>query len=381
MPKIKFVQKKYPSDDISMAIESSNIRFDSIDGLRGIVCLGVVVLHCYTLAGGYPVPLHLNYLIEYGYVGVDVFFTLSGFCLAYPIFKKGIDNFSWKQYIWNRARRILPPYWVVLVISLILSQVAIRYNLQSLRPDAVLTWKPSLYDIVKNFSLFQSNDYIISSWTLPIEWRWYLILPLFVFLSKLSIYVPILLSIVVSVIASHFLENPSVNPRLVTTISTLPIYLPTFLIGIWIAYISQNKKLSILEQFFQKYSLWLLIFSIVLALLENPKWNLASSRVIAWTPVCFFLVMSALYNRRFKSVLEWRPLVEVGIFSCSLYLTHEILIKFLYLMSSQLRIPESLQWIFHLFLTFPLALLVGYLFFVSVEYPLLKLARKIKIPA
>jgi peptidoglycan/LPS O-acetylase OafA/YrhL len=374
MSRVSLEQKK----KLEIHPNSTTARFDAIDGLRGIACLGVVILHCYTLAGKYPVPFSLQYVIDYGYVGVDVFFTLSGFCLAYPIFKKKIKNFKWNQYLWNRAKRVLPPYWIILVISLIVSKISFHFHLQDVGLDTEFIWKPSLSDIVKNFSLIQSNSYILSSWTLPVEWRWYLILPLFVFLARFSIYLPVFLSIGISIVSVFFLESPSISPKLFTWITPLPIYLPTFIAGIWIAYLCQKETTSVFEKVLQKYSRYFFLFSIVMALIEDPKWNIASSRAVAWAPVCFFLLLAALYDRKVKAILEWGPIVKVGVFSYSLYLTHEILIKFLYLISFQLRIPASFQWIFHLLLTLPACILIGYLFFKLVEQPLLKLSQKVK---
>lgn len=373
MSKVSLEQKKQSEINPN----STTSRFDAIDGLRGIACLGVVILHCYTLAGGYPVPFSLQHVIDYGYVGVDVFFTLSGFCLAYPIFKKKIKNFKWNQYLWNRAKRILPPYWAILVISLLISQISLYLNLQDVGLDTVFIWKPSLSNIVKNFFLIHSNPYILSSWTLPIEWRWYLILPFFVFLARFSIYLPVFLSIGISIVSVSFLDSHLTSPRLFAWITPLPIYLPTFMAGVWVAHLCQKENLWVFEKVLQKYSRYFFLFSIAMALIEDPKWNIPSSRAVAWAPVCFFLLLAALYDRKVKAILEWRPIVKVGVFSYSLYLTHEVLIKFLYLASFQLKIPASFQWIFHLLLTLPTCILIGYLFFKLVEQPLLKLSQKI----
>jgi peptidoglycan/LPS O-acetylase OafA/YrhL len=77
-----------------------------IDGLRAIAVLSVVVFH------GFP------NILPGGYIGVDVFFVISGFLISSIIFKN-LDNssFSFLDFYSRRIRRIFPSLILVLVFS------------------------------------------------------------------------------------------------------------------------------------------------------------------------------------------------------------------------------------------------------------------------
>ncbi len=114
------------------------------------------------------------WFIHYGWTGVNLFFTLSGFLFTYLYFDKFIDGSqSLKEYFLKRVIRIYP-----LCISLILITVASRpvYSIWNILTHITLT-----------HSYFQSFRYSINSpmWTLTVEESFYFLVPiLFVILGK-----------------------------------------------------------------------------------------------------------------------------------------------------------------------------------------------------
>ncbi len=78
-----------------------------IDGLRGISIIPVILYHAgfKTFSGGY--------------IGVDIFFVISGYLITSIILNKIKDNnFSLKEFYLRRARRILPALFAVILFSL-----------------------------------------------------------------------------------------------------------------------------------------------------------------------------------------------------------------------------------------------------------------------
>ena len=81
----------------------------SIDGLRGIAVLLVVIFHIW------------HGVFSFGYVGVDIFFVLSGFLITQIIYQKISRNaFSLKEFYRNRIRRIFPGVILTLLIAALL---------------------------------------------------------------------------------------------------------------------------------------------------------------------------------------------------------------------------------------------------------------------
>ncbi len=92
------------------------LHLNYLDGIRGICALYVVFFHCWQASGSYH-PLWLAWASA-GRSAVTVFIVLSGFVLTRPLqaghFRGGIWDFARR-----RARRILPPYYGALVLSLL----------------------------------------------------------------------------------------------------------------------------------------------------------------------------------------------------------------------------------------------------------------------
>ena len=104
-------------------------HLDHLDGVRGLAALFVVLHHAWLLtADHFPIAaetgllgLLTNWLL-YGHLAVDVFIVLSGFCLILPVARSGGALAGGAAGFYRRrARRILPPYFAALTISVALT--------------------------------------------------------------------------------------------------------------------------------------------------------------------------------------------------------------------------------------------------------------------
>ncbi len=88
-------------------LDSTQYRAD-IDGLRAIAVLSVVIFHAFPT------------FLQGGFVGVDVFFVISGFLITSIILKQvALNTFSLSHFYANRIRRIFPALSLVLIFSLV----------------------------------------------------------------------------------------------------------------------------------------------------------------------------------------------------------------------------------------------------------------------
>ena len=93
----------------------TNERLDVLDGLRGIAILLVVWYHARLVSGQSFGPL--DAVVKSGYLGVDLFFFVSGFCLFYPYAKCARDGRpppSTRRFFRRRLLKIVPSYLLAL---------------------------------------------------------------------------------------------------------------------------------------------------------------------------------------------------------------------------------------------------------------------------
>ncbi|MEO0780285.1 MAG: acyltransferase family protein [Pseudomonadota bacterium] len=150
-----------------------------IDGMRAIAVIAVIIYHLkITLSG--------NTLLTGGFLGVDVFFVLSGFLITGLL----VDEFHktgrirLNEFYWRRARRILPPLILVMLVSL---PVAWAVLLPSELERYTLSLAAALAFVSNFFWFLELSDYgaqsgllqpFLHTWSLAIEEQFYLIFPL-----------------------------------------------------------------------------------------------------------------------------------------------------------------------------------------------------------
>lgn len=154
-------------------------RYD-INALRAIAIIGVLLYH-------YKVR-HL----DGGFVGVDVFFVISGYLMS-KIIITGIDkgNFSILDFYGRRLKRIVPPLlFLIFVLSVLGFFFYFPDDYQSMEKNSaasilfvsnILYWKSSNY-----FALGADANILLHTWSLSAEWQFYMIYPIILVLfSKL----------------------------------------------------------------------------------------------------------------------------------------------------------------------------------------------------
>jgi peptidoglycan/LPS O-acetylase OafA/YrhL len=151
-------------------------RLVGIEGMRAVAAGSVLLYHVwlYSAPGGRSVDLGvLTKVFDNLRAGVTLFFVLSGFLLFRPYVAaalRGTASPSLRQYLRNRALRIVPAYWVILLV------VALVFEHQLLRaPQQLVANAFLVQDYVPNY-IFGAG--IVPAWSLAIEVVFYFCVPL-----------------------------------------------------------------------------------------------------------------------------------------------------------------------------------------------------------
>lgn len=152
----------------------------SLTGLRGAAALWVVAYHVSSILGFYTLPA-----LHFGYVGVDVFFVLSGFILGHV----HLDDFVSKpfaasgRFLALRLSRIYPVHFVTLMVSPILAGILYALNVPFLpRFDPALLG-PNLL-LIQAWGWLDHSSFNSVSWSISGEWLAYLAFPTMAFIAN-----------------------------------------------------------------------------------------------------------------------------------------------------------------------------------------------------
>ncbi|MDB6019018.1 MAG: putative acyltransferase [Pedosphaera sp.] len=159
---------------------SSGRHFDLLDGIRGSAILMVVAFHAFYFnpQSGSALIL-LDGLLGGGWMGVPVFFVLSGFLISEPFFrqrKKNEDSWHVSGYALRRMGKIMPPFYLSVVVLTIFYSIHFS-NLAYLKSGFLSAI--GLLDLIPS-GLRLNGSY----WSLVVETQFYVILPLLFLLTK-----------------------------------------------------------------------------------------------------------------------------------------------------------------------------------------------------
>ncbi|MBA4803154.1 MAG: acyltransferase [Brevundimonas sp.] len=291
-----------------------------ITGLRAVAVLPVILFHAgFSAFAG-------------GYVGVDVFFVLSGFLITSIIVREHRSgSFTLAGFYERRARRILPALFLVVGLC-------IPFAIHWMRPGELVDFGESLIAVVvfvSNILFWRESGYfagaaelkpLLHTWSLGIEEQYYLFFPLFVglLLRFQKFWLPIAFAAVA---------------------------VASFAVSLWLARLSPDANFYLIPS-----RAWELMAGSLLALAPTlrPRNSLALLGLAlilgpvflydastpfpgpaALPPVIGTVLVIAFADSRslVGRGLSWGPMVWIGLVSYSAYLWHQPLFAFARLMS------------------------------------------------
>lgn len=292
-------------------------RYD-IQGLRALAVLLVFIFH-------------LNpAMLSGGFIGVDVFFVISGYLVSGIIlYKKDNATFSFKDFYISRIKRIIPVFYVFLIFVAISGlYVYIGHDIKVLKRSLLhsIVFNSNNYfaSISDYFGASSQQNPLLHTWTLSLEMQFYFLLPLFLILLKRKWIFPISISLILVLLGYSFFNSTFLSNQSQMYFS-LYSRIPEFLLGV---------VFSIRSEFFQKfygdkvniYSFVSILGLIAFAFILNENFNFPGLWVIfPCIFTCILLTSNGSFVNRF---LSNKYLVHIGELSYSIYLWHWALMAY-----------------------------------------------------
>ncbi|MDI1335069.1 MAG: acyltransferase [Lacunisphaera sp.] len=331
-------------------------RYGLISHLRGTAALAVTLFHSFGAYENQAVwaPLEpVRQLAGHGWLGVHIFFVLSGYCLAEKMSALALRGRGAGDFLLDRFWRIVPPYWLTLIGLVLLGVLAASFNHLGWRSALPPDWQAVAGDVLLLHPALGTPGLLLVSWTLACEAGFYLIVAGLLFLwPRVGGFGGALLVGTILMLACVL---PGVAGRnLVLT------YWPEFWLGLaaYAALAARRRGTG-------------------LALLTG------SAALVAWSPggalgeihfaaVATAVLLVALHplDGRLTALPALRWLGTMGVWSYSLYLVHVPLLSRAQNLAGRWVPPDSAAFLAVWLASLALALVGAWAFYRCVEGPL-----------
>ena len=292
-----------------------------IDGLRAIAVFAVIIYHANIRIFGID-------LLPGGYIGVDVFFVISGFLISKIIFQEiNENNFNFIKFYERRIRRLIPALFFICLTTIILGWFI-------LLPDYYVSSSKSLISGIFFFSnIFfylsgleydaQAAIYqpFLHLWSLSVEEQFYVFFPpliLLLFKINKKILIILLVLFLISLIFSEYLSK--INSSLAFyTILTRSFELLAGVIIARLEFLNLKIKNEIFNSLLSKIGISLVILSFFLFNNETRHPSLITLIPVIGTALLIYCNNNREITTKFLSL---KLLVFFGLISYSMYLWH-----------------------------------------------------------
>ncbi|MEE9326109.1 MAG: acyltransferase family protein [Cocleimonas sp.] len=317
-----------------------------VDGLRAIAIIPVILFHAgFTTFSG-------------GFIGVDVFFVISGYLITSIIIKETREErFSLLGFYERRARRILPPLFLVLFVSACIAWFLFLPNEMKIFSQTIASAASFLTNVY--FYLHSSNYFGLASdlnpllhlWSLAVEEQFYIFFPiLMIFLLKMKgyfLYVFLLGLLIFSLGLSQWMIADSP----LFSFYSLPTRGWELLIGSMLATNIVSSYSPKGSQLFSIVGLLLILLSVFILDRNTP---FPGYYALIPTIGAALIIVFAKAGTVVHTLLSSKILVGIGLVSYSVYLWHQPLFAFSRLFDFD--VTNYIVFIALVFLTFLLSI-------------------------
>ncbi|MEP7155230.1 MAG: acyltransferase [Betaproteobacteria bacterium] len=371
-----------------------------LTGIRALAALMVLAHHIFALAGprllafhiplpGHDVQITWHWLITCSWMGANLFFVLSGFLLAIP-YAKQIEGIgppvATGAYLLRRIRRVVPAYWVqIVILAVVLYFASGMLSLAMLASHFVF-----LHTLRVDYASALNGVY----WTLPVEFGYYLLLPLFAALAlsagrhARSAWLALCVALIAGAIAYRTLmfgvvAQEPIGMR-VFILMQLPGLIDHFAIGMLLAwvYVRHPGHLS------NRASNMLVLVGLggivaMMALLDHEfetYWEGHILLFVGYSITAIFMGLlvlgTAAAGRLSRALFANSAMLYVGLISYSLYLWHLPIIHWTMRALDRFGVTgDRLWWL--VAITVPASLLVASASYFLVERPFLRRRKSV----
>ncbi len=348
-------------------------RMVFVDGLRGVASLWVLFFH---IGQGGQIESLLQHLpnaarefVDAGYLGVSIFFVLSGFVIDSSLFSKTMSLRFFGHFVAKRSLRLNPPYWVALVVTVAAGLLKAALNHGSYRAPSLGNFAAHAFYLQDLLHMTPINDVY---WTLALEIQMYVAFcAILVFLSWLvrrtqSRWVEPMAFGLIAVAASLYPLGLANSQRLVGVFFP---YAYLFVIGVFINRWRVRPHDLVMTT--------TLIFQLVV--LAAGALRSANARRTIVGLLTAVLILLAIQRGSMSRWMSGRMFQFLGRISYSLYLIHVTVLGPLYRVAFKLSPKTAISEGFWLVAATAISLGVAWVFSQFVEVPAMKLSRRIRM--
>ena len=307
-----------------------------IDGLRAIAIISVILYHANFFSSGYP-------LFQGGFIGVDIFFVISGYLITSLILKEiyQTNEFSFKHFYERRIRRILPALLFVMIVSSIAGYfLLLPYSYVGLAKSII----SSIFFSSNFYFHYSGNNYgeensllkpLLHTWSLSVEEQFYILFPIFLLVIfkffRKHLFKFLFLGFCLSLI---FAEYCSKTTHVSFGFYQLPARGFELLLGSLLSYFELNKKkregpkiYSILNKICPSLGIILILYSFIFFNYNK----IFHPGIITLIPIIgvALIIWFSKKGEFTTEILSSKILVFLGLISYSLYLWHYLIFAYL----------------------------------------------------
>jgi peptidoglycan/LPS O-acetylase OafA/YrhL len=306
--------------------KSTHLKYrPDIDGLRAYAVLAVVGYH-----------LSPNW-VKGGFIGVDVFFVISGYLISTIIFKKlATDSFSILEFYSRRVKRIFPALIIVMITCMVIGWfIYLPYEFSQLNKHIaagasflsnLILWNESGY-----FDTESSAKPLLHLWSLGIEEQFYIFWPCFLWFAwknKLNIFRLTIIITILSFIYSFSITNSDPSTAFYSPFSRIW----ELLIGSILSYLELYRKNNLERLMFKIRNMssiiGITIIGVATLFLTSATTNFPVFWALVPTIGAVLIITSGPKAWLNRYILSNKVLVWIGLISFPLYLWHWPLIVF-----------------------------------------------------
>jgi len=346
------------------------IHYPSLDGLRGVAIILVFIFH----------TMSYDQIFRLGWIGVDLFFVLSGFLITGILYDSKNQDGYYKNFIVRRALRIFPLYFffILLILWVLPTLFPVVFRGMSYYQDHQAWYWFYISNWLPMGTAANTSTMLDHLWSLSIEEQFYVCWPFFVMFFEGKMLIKICLFLICTAILVRYTGSPFLGNLKVFEYTSTLARIDSLLIGALISILYRLKPEILIKS---AWPLLIISFFLILLIISREK-TLDYARLID-TYTLWDLFFGAILifsvsqkNNWLKSILNFKFFKFFGKYSYGLYIYHLpiiIIIVDSFIRFRMLKLPfmPLAASILCLFITIVIALLSYNL----IEKPFLRLKK------
>lgn len=314
-------------------------EIDALTGIRGVAAVTVIAYHIYPAS---DFPFGLSHMVARGYLSVDIFFVLSGFVMALtygPMFRRTVHLPAIVTFLMRRVARLYPLYITFLALRVLYSLV-VYHSLQVPGGWFAMNLAYPIKDLIANVFMIQSwgvaKAITSPTWSISTEWGAYFVFPAIVgamlfrrwhlaVLALAAVALVVAASILTGVDGEH--HNGALDAYDGRTLIPMLRCLGGFTVGLLTF---RLYRWAPAVHFAGSGIGWAVLGYMMLCLI------LRLPDLVIYPAFPLLVLCLACDKGPLGQVFSWKPLLELGVLSYTIYVIHNVWIGLVHWLISAL---------------------------------------------